>query len=108
MQRASPNPTPRQRGRKGVETRKRGSGHHIAKERAALFASEPLCRECAKSNRVAIAVERDHIVPLHKGGLDTRENTQPLCKACHDKKTRKDMGYTDRPKIGLDGWPEQE
>ena len=84
---------------------KRGSGWHIQQARAALFRDEPLCRHCLAKGRTTAATERDHIIPLHKGGTDDVENTQPLCAECHKDKTRKDMGHRDKPTYGADGWP---
>lgn len=69
--------TPRLRGRANQE------------RRAALFAREPLCRECAKQGKVTVATIRDHIIPLAEGGSEgTIENEQPLCQACSDIKTQ--------------------
>jgi 5-methylcytosine-specific restriction protein A len=36
---------------------------------------------------VAVATERDHIVPLWAGGLDVESNVQALCVDCHKIKT---------------------
>jgi 5-methylcytosine-specific restriction endonuclease McrA len=51
------------------------------------------------------ATEVDHIVPLSRGGTDALENLQSLCAQCHEAKTRRDMGWRDRPRFGPDGWP---
>lgn len=66
---------------------KRTSGRKLQRQRAALFAAEPLCRECSKTGRVSEAVIRDHIVPLAEGGSDDDSNIQPLCQACSDAKS---------------------
>lgn len=63
-------------------------GRALQRERKALFRKDPLCRECTKAGRVTIATIRDHIIPLSQGGQDVRSNTQPLCKECHDLKSR--------------------
>lgn len=55
--------------------------------RQALFTRQPLCVECEKAGRVTLATQRDHIVPLTEGGEDTDENTQGLCRPCHDEKS---------------------
>lgn len=47
----------------------------------------------------------DHIIPLAHGGTDADDNCQALCVECHDAKTRSDMGYREKPVIGIDGWP---
>ena len=49
----------------------------------------PLCVECQRNGRYIAATVVDHIQP-HRG--DTKlfwdeSNWQPLCKACHDRKT---------------------
>lgn len=62
-------------------------GKELQRTRRALFAREPLCAECLKVGRTALAVIRDHIIPLSQGGLDVESNTQGLCKACHDVKS---------------------
>jgi 5-methylcytosine-specific restriction endonuclease McrA len=50
------------------------------------IAADPFCK-CGQP-----AVEVDHITPLENGGAPfTFENTQPLCKHCHGKKTREEQ-----------------
>ena len=54
-----------------------------------IFQSHPLCAECRKQGRYTKATVVDHIVP-HRGDQKLfwdRSNWQPLCKACHDRKT---------------------
>jgi 5-methylcytosine-specific restriction enzyme A len=63
------------------------TGSALQKARAKLFAANPLCAECEKQGRTAIARIRDHIIPLAFGGLDIESNTQGLCEACHSAKT---------------------
>ena len=76
------------------------------KLRKRLLYDQPLCVICAKSGRVEVATERDHIVPLCRGGADTEENTQALCSSCHQKKTLEDI-RTANPRLGCDenGFP---
>lgn len=66
-------------GRRGVELRKRR-----------LERDGYLCVECRKNgvSPIPIAVQVDHIVPLHMGGLDEDDNCQSLCGPCHDDKSR--------------------
>jgi 5-methylcytosine-specific restriction enzyme A len=66
---------------------KRESGRRLQRKRAELFTREPLCRECTRQGRMALAEIRDHIVPLGEGGLDVDDNVQPLCRPCSDAKT---------------------
>jgi 5-methylcytosine-specific restriction enzyme A len=39
---------------------------------------------------VEVATIRDHIVPLAEGGTDDDLNSQPLCAACHRRKTERE------------------
>lgn len=48
------------------------------------------CLRCGKKfNKLAA----DHVVPLSKGGSNTIENIQPLCKSCNSKKRDKIIDY---------------
>lgn len=87
--------TPRLRGRKAVEQRKR------------RLRKEPLCRHCRAKGIIRAASVPDHIVPLAQGGSDDDSNIQCLCASCHDAKTRQDFGWRRAHRIGLDGWSEE-
>lgn len=63
-------------------------GRRLQTLRAALFASEPLCRTCLIDGRTTPATIRDHVIPLAEGGTDTEDNVQPLCQDCSDIKTQ--------------------
>lgn len=79
-------------------------GRRLQEIRARVLRNSPLCQACGER----AAVEVDHIDPLYKGGSDdphSDENRQALCGPCHAEKTRRDMGYRERPEIGLDGYP---
>lgn len=55
----------------------------------AYLRKHPLCAECMKVGRYTKATVVDHITP-HRGDQKLfwdEGNWQPLCKACHDKKT---------------------
>lgn len=70
--------------------------------REVVLIEEPVCAICLRQPSQQV----DHIVPLCKGGDDSRSNLQGLCIECHDDKTRDDLGIKDKPvKIGLDGYP---
>ena len=56
--------------------------------RAALFTRSPLCIECEAHGRTTLATQRDHITPLAEGGMDDDDNTQALCAACHEVKSK--------------------
>jgi len=67
----------------------RGYDGRWRRARASFLKKHPLCAECLKDNRLTPAAVVDHFVP-HRG--DERlfwdeANWQPLCKACHDRKT---------------------
>lgn len=47
------------------------------------------CLCCGKQRRLAA----DHVVPLVKGGDNTIENIQPLCKSCNSSKKDKIIDY---------------
>jgi len=59
---------------------------------------------CEAKGVVRFGEERDHIIPLHKGGLDKESNTQALCKECHEQKTITEQGmhYNSSRPNGLD------
>ena len=78
---------------RGTSTQ-RGYGYKWQKLRASYLASHPMCAECRRRGRLTIAVIVDHITP-HKGDMTLfwdSGNWQPLCKACHDRKTATEDG----------------
>jgi 5-methylcytosine-specific restriction protein A len=78
---------------RGTSTQ-RGYGYKWQQLRARYLASHPLCVECKRAGLVKIAEVVDHIVP-HKGDMALfwdSDNWQPLCKACHDRKTATEDG----------------
>jgi 5-methylcytosine-specific restriction protein A len=85
--------TPRLRGRKAVEQRRR------------RLALEPLCRDCKAKGLIRAADVIDHIVPLALGGSDEDANTRALCQPCHMVRTREQFGLREVRAVGLDGWP---
>lgn len=67
----------------------RGYGPRWRRVRAAYLRSHPVCVMCG-----AQAVVVDHIVP-HRGDMRlfwNHDNWQPLCKACHSRKTAETDG----------------
>lgn len=72
----------------------RGYGSRWQKARDGFLQNHPLCAECERAGKVTAAVVVDHVIP-HKGDKNLfwdSENWQPLCKACHDRKTAKEDG----------------
>ena len=86
------------------------TGRTLQTIRSQWLYANPLCVRCLAADRVTVATELDHIIPLCKGGpdfdADDERNRQGLCRACHDAKTREDMGWKPPPPaIGIDGRP---
>jgi len=82
---------PRQVGRKTarLNSTQRGYGSRWQRARLDYLAANPWCRSC---NVPATVV--DHVKP-HKGDRRLfwdRDNWQPLCKRCHDRKTATEDG----------------
>lgn len=50
------------------------------------------CESCLRPGRL----ECDHKIPLSKGGKNTLDNVQMLCKTCHGIKTRGDNASDHR------------
>lgn len=82
----------RQLSRQRPSPSKRGYGRAWQKTRALVLAEEPLCKECERAGVVRLATEVDHIIPLRRGGTHDRANLQPMCAACHKRKTVKSDG----------------
>ena len=54
------------------------------KIRAQVLRDNPWCVVCHAQATVV-----DHIVSLRKGGTHDRENLQPMCHPCHNRKTNR-------------------
>jgi 5-methylcytosine-specific restriction protein A len=65
----------------------RGYGVFWQGARRAVLMHEPLCRPCTAAGRVSAATEVDHIIPKARGGTDDLDNLQPICDACHARKS---------------------
>ena len=68
----------------------RGYGSRWQKARKQFLAGHPLCAECQRAGKLTSATVVDHIKP-HRGDAVLfweEKNWQPLCKKCHDRKTR--------------------
>ena len=84
---------------------KRVRGRALQQARMVKLNANPLCEHCESKGLVTLAAEVDHIVPLFKGGLDTFEIKQSLCKECHRVKTSKDMGHKVKLGCDVNGFP---
>lgn len=70
--------------------RERGYDSRWRKASKSYLKQNPLCRQCEKEGRLTPATVVDHIIP-HRGDkklFQNESNWQPLCKKCHDRKTR--------------------
>jgi 5-methylcytosine-specific restriction protein A len=67
----------------------RGYGSRWRRLRAMYLHEHPVCADPfgVHGSQVVMATEVDHQVPRFRGGEDTEENLQALCKACHSRKT---------------------
>ena len=67
----------------------RGYDAKWRRARKRFLRSHPLCANCLSQGVLTPATVVDHIVP-HRGDhrlFWDEQNWQPLCKACHDRKT---------------------
>lgn len=73
---------------------KRGYNANWRRLRRMVLRARPLCADPfgVHGGRVVLATEVDHIVPLSAGGTNEMSNLQPLCKACHSRKTALEDG----------------
>ena len=62
----------------------RAKGTHTPAEWIALK-NEFQCR-CVRCGDGTMRLDKDHIVPVYKGGSDSIDNIQPLCARCNASK----------------------
>ena len=68
----------------------RGYSSRWQKTSKRFLANHPFCAECERNGKLTPATIVDHIKP-HRGDevlFWNEKNWQPLCKKCHDRKTR--------------------
>lgn len=66
-------------------------GHTWRKTRDKILSRDcGVCQPCKRRGIVTAATIVDHIKPKAKGGTDSPENLEAICKACHAKKTARD------------------
>jgi len=87
-------PSPRPKGASDV-TRRRFSTRDLM---ARLLEHDGCCVACGVKIGPATGLEWDHVIPLAQGGDDELSNLQPLCKADHKAKTKRDASDTARAK----------
>jgi 5-methylcytosine-specific restriction endonuclease McrA len=52
---------------------------------------ESFGRACAYCLRTDVPLERDHVEPLSRGGLDEPSNVVPACKSCNSRKCNRTL-----------------
>lgn len=58
-------------------------GRHTVEEWNEILATHlHSCAHCGTKDKLT----KDHIIPLSKGGMDTADNLQPLCRSCNASK----------------------
>lgn len=67
----------------------RGYGARWQRLSKAVLARDVICQH---NGCELPATEADHIIPKPKGGQDTMDNLQGLCKPCHSRKTASEDG----------------
>lgn len=64
-----------------------------------------LCQPCKREGRLTLAQQVDHIIPVSKGGSNDAGNLQSICIACHNDKTRADLGQKASGACDTNGMP---
>lgn len=80
-----------------ASAKERGYDSRWRKASKRFLKQNPLCVNCHKDNKLVKAAVVDHIVP-HRGNerlFWDESNWQPLCKRCHDGKTRTEDRYPE-------------
>jgi len=81
--------------KKKAEARRFDRGRRYRKARQSFFDSDPMhriCAECLRHGITTEATELDHIIPAAKRPdlFDEPTNWQPLCRTCHEAKTKRE------------------
>lgn len=71
----------------------RAEGKHTAAQWQALKAHYGNRCLCCGRPEMEVALHRDHVIPLTRGGSNWISNIQPLCKECNSAKGEKSTDY---------------
>ena len=83
------------------------SGHAWAKIRQRILRRDfGLCQPCKRAGLLTPAQQVDHIVPVSKDGGNEESNLESICLACHDDKTRADLGLKASGACDARGMPQ--
>jgi len=85
------------KGREAYRIRRAAPGCISEEEKQALFDKYGRKCLCCKRSEGAVELTIDHVIPLSRGGENTIENAQVLCRGCNAVKGDKEHEY--RPEI---------
>jgi 5-methylcytosine-specific restriction enzyme A len=91
-----------------LSTNKRIRGRRLQRIRTRVLSDKPLCVMCQQKGIIRAATEVDHVTAVTHGGNDSAHddsNRQSLCHACHEAKTREDLGQRARVGCDVNGYP---
>lgn len=80
----------------GIKRKSRMVGTHTLDEWKALKAQHNYTCVCCGRQEPEVQLTRDHIKALAKGGTNTIDNIQPLCRSCNLKKHTKEVDYRNK------------
>ena len=83
-------PTSRIKTNTTANTRTRGSVWMKVREEV-MNRDCGICQTCKRNGNVSAATQVDHIIPLHQGGTDARNNLEAICDECHKVKTAAEL-----------------
>lgn len=70
--------------------RKYGRAWRVVRDR--YVAAHPLCERCLQAGRLTPVEEVHHIKPVSQGGTNDDSNLMSLCRSCHTKIHRDELG----------------